>query len=63
MHAMTRREGELMLLGLVEMDESYMGGARKGKRGRGRPRENSGSRLGPAKRKRRTFPRPHAGRG
>lgn len=34
-HAMTKREGELMLLGLVEMDESYVGGARKGKRGRG----------------------------
>jgi len=35
MHAMSRREGELMLLGLIEMDESYVGGARKGKRGRG----------------------------
>lgn len=35
MHAMTRREGELMLLGVVEMDESYVGGAHKGKRGRG----------------------------
>ena len=33
--AMTRREGELMLLGVVEMDESYVGGAHKGKRGRG----------------------------
>ena len=30
MHAMTRREGELMLAGLVEMDESYMGGVNKG---------------------------------
>ena len=35
MHAMTRREGELMLAGVVEMDESYIGGARKGIRGRG----------------------------
>ncbi|HDZ79205.1 MAG TPA: IS1595 family transposase [Gammaproteobacteria bacterium] len=33
--AMTRRKGELMLLGMVEMDESYVGGARKGVRGRG----------------------------
>lgn len=35
MHAMTRREGELMLAGVVEMDESYIGGASKGMRGRG----------------------------
>lgn len=35
MHAMTRRKGELMLAGVVEMDESYVGGVRKGKRGRG----------------------------
>lgn len=35
MHAMSRREGELMLLGLVEMDESYVGGKKEGKRGRG----------------------------
>jgi len=35
MHAMSRREGELMLLGVVEMDESYVGGARSGIRGRG----------------------------
>jgi len=35
MHAMTRRKGELMLVGVVEMDESYVGGARSGIRGRG----------------------------
>jgi transposase-like protein len=35
MHAMSRREDELMLLGLVEMDESYVGGKKEGKRGRG----------------------------
>ena len=35
MHAMGRREGELMLAGVVEMDESYVGGANKGIRGRG----------------------------
>ena len=35
MHAMTGREGELMLAGVVEMDESYIGGASKGVRGRG----------------------------
>ena len=35
MHAMSRREGELMLVGVVEMDESYEGGARSGIRGRG----------------------------
>ncbi|MHB8181958.1 MAG: IS1595 family transposase [Acidithiobacillus ferrivorans] len=35
MHAMSRREGELMLVGVVEMDESYVGGARSGIRGRG----------------------------
>ena len=35
MHAMSRREGELMLLGVVEMDESYVGGVRSGIRGRG----------------------------
>jgi len=35
MHAMTRREGELMLAGVVEMDESYVGGTSKGIRGRG----------------------------
>ena len=35
MHAMARREGELMLAGVVEMDESYVGGASKGRRGRG----------------------------
>ena len=34
-NAMSRREGELMLTGVVEMDESYMGGANKGIRGRG----------------------------
>ncbi len=35
MHAMSRREGELMLVGVVEMDESYVGGARCGIRGLG----------------------------
>lgn len=35
MHAMTRREGELMLAGVVEMDESFVGGVSKGIRGRG----------------------------
>jgi len=35
MHAMTRRKGELMLAGVVEMDESYIGGVRSGIRGRG----------------------------
>ena len=35
MHAMSRRRGELMLAGVVEMDESYVGGASKGIRGRG----------------------------
>ena len=34
-HAMSRRQGELMLAGVVEMDESYVGGARRGIRGRG----------------------------
>jgi transposase-like protein len=34
MHAMTRRKGELMLAGVVEMDESYVGGVRSGIRGR-----------------------------
>ena len=33
--AMSRRQGELMLLGVVEIDEAYVGGARKGRRGRG----------------------------
>ena len=33
--AMARGEGELMLAGVVEMDEAYVGGASKGKRGRG----------------------------
>ena len=35
MHAMSRRERELMLAGVVEMDESYVGGVNKGIRGRG----------------------------
>jgi transposase-like protein len=35
MHAMARHEDELLLLGLVEMDESYLGGKKPGKRGRG----------------------------
>ncbi len=35
MRAMARGEGELMLRGLVEMDESYIGGKRTGPRGRG----------------------------
>ena len=35
MHAMKRREKELMLAGVVEMDESYVGGVSKGIRGRG----------------------------
>ncbi len=35
MHAMSRRQGELMLVGVVEMDESYVGGTRSGIRGRG----------------------------
>ena len=35
MHAMARREDELMLLGLVEMDEAYVGGKKPGRRGRG----------------------------
>ena len=35
MHAMARREEEPSLLGLVEMDESYLGGKKPGKRGRG----------------------------
>ena len=35
MHAMSRRRGELMLAGVVEMDESYVGGVSKGIRGRG----------------------------
>lgn len=35
MHAMKRRQGDLMLAGVVEMDESYVGGANKGIRGRG----------------------------
>lgn len=35
MHAMIRREGELTLAGVVEMDESYVGGVNKGIRGRG----------------------------
>ena len=35
MHAMTRRKGELVLAGVVEMDESYVGGVNKGIRGRG----------------------------
>lgn len=33
--AMARREGELMICGVVEMDESYVGGVSKGIRGRG----------------------------
>ena len=33
--AMARREGELMITGTCEMDESFMGGTRKGIRGRG----------------------------
>ena len=33
--AMARGEGELMLAGVVEMDEAYVGGASKGIRGRG----------------------------
>lgn len=33
--AMARGEGELMLAGVVEMDEAYAGGAHKGIRGRG----------------------------
>lgn len=33
--AMQRKEGELMLAGVVEMDEAYVGGASKGIRGRG----------------------------
>ncbi|MBK5225291.1 MAG: hypothetical protein JJD96_01790 [Thermoleophilia bacterium] len=35
MRAMARGEGELMLRGLVEMDESYVGGKNTGPRGRG----------------------------
>lgn len=35
MQAMSRRDNELMLLGLVEMDEAYVGGKKPGKRGRG----------------------------
>ncbi|MHB1412779.1 MAG: IS1595 family transposase [Thermoleophilia bacterium] len=34
-NAMSRRQEELMLAGVVEMDESYVGGANKGIRGRG----------------------------
>ena len=33
--AVQRKEGELMLAGVVEMDEACVGGASKGKRGRG----------------------------
>lgn len=33
--AMARREGELMIYGVVEMDESFVGGKSKGIRGRG----------------------------
>jgi transposase-like protein len=35
MHAMARRGQEPLLFGLVEMDESYVGGAKPGRRGRG----------------------------
>jgi len=35
MHAMARREDELLLFGLVEMDEAYVGGKKPGKQGRG----------------------------
>lgn len=38
MQAMARREDELVLLGLIEIDESYVGGKRQGKRGRGAER-------------------------
>lgn len=37
MRAMARREEEPLLFGLVEMDESYVGGATPGRRGRGAP--------------------------
>lgn len=33
--AMARRDGELMLWGLVELDETFIGGCKEGKRGRG----------------------------
>ena len=36
-HAMTRRDGELMLQGIVEMDEAFIGGKDPGVRGRGQP--------------------------
>jgi transposase-like protein len=35
-HAMARRQQELMLCGLVELDEGYLGGKRRGSRSRGR---------------------------
>lgn len=35
LHAMRRREGELMLSGIVEMDEAFIGGKEEGRKGRG----------------------------
>jgi transposase-like protein len=35
-HAMTRREGEIMLRGIVELDEGFLGGKHRGPRSRGR---------------------------
>jgi transposase-like protein len=35
MRAMSRRDGELMLCGMVEMDEAFIGGREREKRGRG----------------------------
>lgn len=38
-HAITRKDGELMLCGIVELDEMFMGGRESGKRGRGTERK------------------------
>jgi len=35
MHALKRRQGELMLCGVVELDETFVGGREEGTRGRG----------------------------
>ena len=43
-HAMSRHEGELLLAGLVELDEAFIGGKEpgSGRRGRGQPHKTPG---------------------
>ena len=61
--AMARREGELMIYGVVEMDESFVGGKSKGNPRPRRRRQNPRGRHGWGQRGWRPHPGPFAGHG